>query len=68
MRGTTPEVAMLADVIESHSAISSVNQCVTGPQWHEPSSLPLDVLDFDKSTKRYRRNHWILAIFLWITS
>ena len=32
MRGTTPEAAMLADIIESHSAISSVYQCVTtGP-------------------------------------
>ena len=31
MRATTPKVAMLADVIESHSAISSVYQCVTGP-------------------------------------
>ena len=32
MRGTTPEVAMLDDVIESHSAISSVYQFVTRPQ------------------------------------
>ena len=31
IRGTTPKVAMLADVIESHSAISSVYQCMTGP-------------------------------------
>ena len=29
MRGTTPEVAMLADVIETFSAISSVYQGVT---------------------------------------
>ena len=47
MRAMTLEVAMLAD-----SAISSVNLCVTGPLWHQPSSLPLDVLDFDWSTKR----------------
>ena len=31
MRGTTPKVAIVADVSESHSAISSVYQCVTGP-------------------------------------
>ena len=31
MRGTTLEVAMLADVSEAYSAISSVHQCVTGP-------------------------------------
>ena len=31
MRGTTLEVAMLADVSTAHSAISSVYQCVTGP-------------------------------------
>ena len=30
MRGTTMEVAMLADVSWAHSAISSVYQCVTG--------------------------------------
>ena len=47
MPGTTPEVAMLADVIEAYSPILSV----TGPLWHEPSSLPLDVLDSDRSTK-----------------
>ena len=54
MRGTTLEVAMIADVsgAYSSSAISSVKQCVTGPLWHEPSSLPLDELDSDWSTKR----------------
>ena len=31
MRGTTPEVVMLADVSGAHSAISSAYQCVTGP-------------------------------------
>ena len=31
MRGTTLEVAMLADVSGAYSAISSVNLCVTGP-------------------------------------
>ena len=31
MRGTTLEVAMLADVSKAYSAISSVYQCVTGP-------------------------------------
>ena len=31
MRGTTLEVAMLANVIGAYSAISSVNICVTGP-------------------------------------
>ena len=51
MCGTTLEVAMLADVNGAYSAISSVYQCVTGPLCHEPSSLPLDVLDFDWSTK-----------------
>ena len=30
MRGTTLKVAMLADVSEAHSAVSSVYQCVTG--------------------------------------
>ena len=53
MRGTTLEVAMLADVRGTYSAISNVNQCVTGPLWHEHSSLPLDILDSDWSTKRY---------------
>ena len=52
MHGTTPEFAMLADVIESHSEISSVYQCVTGPLWHEPSPLPLDVLYSAWATKR----------------
>ena len=52
MRGTTVEVAMLADVSRAYSAISSVNLCVTGPLWHEPSSLPLDELDPGWSTKR----------------
>ena len=52
MRGTTLEVAMLANVSEANSVISNVYQCVTGPLWHEPSSLPLDVLDSDWSTKR----------------
>ena len=45
MRGTTQEVAMLADVSGAYSAISSVYQCVTGPLWHEPSSLLLDELE-----------------------
>ena len=31
MRGTTLEVAVLADVNGAYSAISSVYQCVTGP-------------------------------------
>ena len=31
LRGTTLEVAMLADVSGAYSAISSVYQCVTGP-------------------------------------
>ena len=31
MRATTLEVAMLADVSEANSAISSVNLCETGP-------------------------------------
>ena len=31
MRGTTLEVAMLADVSGAYSAISCVCQCVTGP-------------------------------------
>ena len=48
----TLEVAMLADVRGAYSAISNVYQCVTGPRWHEPSSLPLEVLDSDWSTKR----------------
>ena len=49
IRGTTLEVAMLADVSGAYSAISSVNQCVTGPLYNEPSSLPLDELDSDCS-------------------
>ena len=52
MRATTLEVAMLADVRRAYSAISSVNLCVTGPLFHEPSSLPLDVIDSDWPTKR----------------
>ena len=52
MRAMTLEVVMLADVRGAYSAISSVNLCVTGPLWHQPSSLTLDVLDFDWSTKR----------------
>ena len=52
IRTMTLEVAMLADVRGAYSAISSVNLCVTGPLWHQPSSLPLDVLDSDWSTKR----------------
>ena len=47
MRATTLEVAMLADVRGVYSAISSVNLCV-----NQPSSLLLDVLDSDWSTKR----------------
>ena len=39
MRGVTLEVAMIADVSGAYSAISSVNLCVTGPCWHQPSSL-----------------------------
>ena len=42
---------MLAKISEVHSAILRVYQSVTGPLWHEPSSLPLDVLDSDWSTK-----------------
>ena len=52
MRAMTLEVAMLADVRGAYSAISSVNLCVTGPLWHQPSSLPIDVLYSDWSTKR----------------
>ena len=62
MRATKLEVAMLADVSGAYSAISSVNLCVTGPLWHKPSSLPLDVLDCDWSTKRSWRGPWILTI------
>ena len=51
MRGTTLQVAMLADVSGAHSAISSVYQSVTGHIGHEPSLLPLDELDYDWSTK-----------------
>ena len=51
MRGTTLEVAMLADVSSAYIAISSVYQCVTGPLLHEPSSLTLDKLDSDWPTK-----------------
>ena len=51
-RGMTLEVAMLTDISGAYSAISSVDQCVTRPLWHEPSSLPLDELDSDWSTKR----------------
>ena len=40
MHGTTPEIAMLADVSEAHKSISSVYQHVTGPLWYELSSLP----------------------------
>ena len=52
MHGTTLEVAMPAGISRAHNAISSVCQCLTGSYWHEPSSLPLDVLDSDWSTKR----------------
>ena len=52
MRTMTLEVAMLANVRGAYSAISSVNLCVTGPLWQQPSSLPLDVHDSDWSTKR----------------
>ena len=52
MRATTLEVAKLADVSGAYSAISSVYQCVTGPLWHEPSSLPLNEFGSDLSTKR----------------
>ena len=51
IRGTTRKVAMLADVSDAHIAISSFYQCATGPLRHELSSLPLDVLDSDWSTK-----------------
>ena len=51
MRGTTQEVTMLADV----RVISNVLQCVTGPLLHEPSSLPLEMLDFDWSVKHQWR-------------
>ena len=46
MRGMTLEVAMLANVSGAYSAIniSSVYQCVTGPLWHELSSLPLTLI------------------------
>ena len=52
MRGATMEVAMLADVSGAYRAISNVLECVTGPLWHEPSSLPLEIIDFDWSVKR----------------
>ena len=41
-----------ADVSDAYSVISSVYQYVTGPLRHEPSSLSLDVLAYDWSTKR----------------
>ena len=52
MRAMTLEVAMLADVSWAYGAISSVNLYVTGPLWHQPASLTLDVLDSDWLTKR----------------
>ena len=60
VHGTTLEVAMLADVYIY--AISNVNQCLTGPLWHEPSLLPLDILEPDW------RCPWILTILcgLWV--
>ena len=68
MRGTTPEVAMVADVSGAYRAISCVYQCVTGPLWHEPLSFPLDVLDSDWSTKRKWRGPLNIDDLLWITS
>ena len=41
MRGMTLEVAKRAKVNGSYSAISIVYQFVSGPLWHEPSSLHL---------------------------
>ena len=52
MHGTTLEVPMPVDVSEVHSTILSVYWCVTGPQRHEPSLLPLGVLETDWSIKR----------------
>ena len=52
MRGTTLEVAMLADVSGTYRAISYVYQCVTGPLSYEPLTPPLDILDSHWSTKR----------------
>ena len=52
MNDTTVEVAMLADVSGPYSVISSVYQCKIGPLRHEPSSLLLDELYSDWSTKR----------------
>ena len=52
---TTLEVAILADVSGVYSAIFSVNLRVTGPLCHQPSSLPLDVLDSNWSIKGYWR-------------
>ena len=51
MRATPLEVDMLADVSGAYSTIPNVCQCVNGPLWHEPSSLSLDILDSDWSTK-----------------
>ena len=39
MLGKPSKVAMLPNVFEAYSAISGVDQCVTGPIWHEPSSF-----------------------------
>ena len=44
MRSTTPEVAMLADVIESHSATTSVYQYVTGTSLHHSFWMYLTVI------------------------
>ena len=37
--------------------------CVTGSQWRQASSLPLDVLDSDGSAKSEWRNFWIMTIW-----
>ena len=67
MRGTILEVAILADISESHSVISSVYQCVTGPLWYELSLLPYDSLDWlvNKALMEWPLN---LDDLLWITS
>ena len=39
MRGMTLEVAILTDVSGAYIEISRVYECVTGPLWHDPSSV-----------------------------
>ena len=66
IHGTTVEVAMLAYVRGAYSAISSVNQCVIGPLWHEPTPLGYTWLWFVKKTLMER--HLNIDYLLWIMS